>query len=1244
MNRKLLFSFLLWTLAAFIPAVAKEQLTVYEDGAVTNQYVPVYGYYADAFLKSEYVVDASLLADMDGKYITNLTWYLSTPASAAWGVTFQVFLKEVESTTLADWQCSADDLVWEGVLDGTGSTMSIELDTPYKYGGGNLLVGVYGITKGTYSKAFFYGETVEGASLQGHNASSLDAVNTNQRNFVPKTTFDYASAVVSKPTNLSVSDITPTSANVSWTAAGDEQSWLLGYKSSNDEEWTEMPVSATSAALEGLNVGSIYEVRVASVYADATSSFITTSFSTPVCADDAAKATINYTLSFPVTGGNGSWYGAEILVRHANGVEVATLAVTANNQATGTLDLCYDEPYEIVWSKPGLYPQYCAFQFTDEEGTVIYSHQAGTAPTAGVLFEYTPKVITVHKPSNFAASQVTYNSATLTWTPGQDEVPQSQWEVQYMAETDAALTNVMVNDEPSLTLSDLVENTTYVARVRAISGEQTSAFSSVIQFKTPEQFPRVTDLAASDVTFNSAVISWQGEAESYNLRYREAATAETILFESFESGIPSDWLNIDSDADGNNWSQFNPANFTNVEVAAKDGNYVAMSRSWSGNALTPDNWLITPKVQLGGTLKFWILDDGAYQETYGIYVSTRGTELGDFEQIGEDMLSPASTEWNEVSIDLSKYAGEEGYIAIRNYNCTDMDYMLIDAFGVYGATAEASEWNLVKDAASPYTITGLEPATAYDVEVQANYGDGQSVWVATSLTTNKPDAVPTALAQDDASPNSVTVSWEGPQSSYNLRYRKPAQKNGFYEDFENGLPSDWILYDQDGDGNNWYAASPSTDSAGNPTGFGSGMVTSASYISSGALTPDNWLVSPEIDLGGELSVWLRGQDPNYAEENFAIYISTTGYTPDDFVDEIVPETTATDVLTEYKADLSAYAGQRGWIAIRHFDVTDMFRLNLDNFYVKLGEETEYEWTTVENIEAKEYTIEGLETNTDYEVQVQGIYDGGVSEWTESLTVSTLKYEVKSLEELVEAGEEGSFFLSDYLSLVALSPDNQYIYVTNGEGLWARLAGISDYFNNTWVIFADPGIELDFSMADGIPTLTINTLGNLSYMAIGQVELEELDLTKSLSEPLQPCQVMTVKGYYDGQKLRAYSGENGTMGQGLNLAGDFQMEVGQQYSATFVVSLKEPWDANAPAGAPRRAPLGNTSAIDNIIATVLSSEVLDPAVTGIGDVKVDDSATRGEVQYFDIMGRYMGKSLDNAPAGLYIGTDGKKVRK
>ena len=1086
---------------------------------------------------------------------------------------------------------------------------------------------------------------MEGASLQGHNASSLDAVNTNQRNFVPKTTFDYASAVVSKPTNLSVSDITPTSANVSWTAAGGEQSWLLGYKSSNDEEWTEMPVSATSVALEGLNVGSFYEVRVASVYADATSSFITTSFSTPVCADDAAKATINYTLSFPVSGGNGSWYGAEILVRHANGAEVATLSVTANNQATGTLDLCYDEPYEIVWSKPGYYPQYCAFQFADEEGTVIYTHQAGTAPTAGVLFEYTPKVITVHKPSNFAASQVTYNSATLTWTPGQDEVPQSQWQVQYMAETDTELSSAIVDGEPSLTLSDLVENTTYVARVRAISGEQASAFSSVIQFKTPEQFPRVTDLAASEVTFNSAVISWQGEAESYNLRYREAATAEAILFESFESGIPSDWTVLDVDGDTKTWQLAQPASTFTTALPTCDGNNAVMSRSYdSSGALTPDNWLITPLVQLGGTLKFSVLDDGGYPETFGVFVSTRGTDPADFEQIGSDMTTPSNAAWTEVSIDLSQYAGEEGYIAIRNYNCSDMDFIMIDAFGVYGAASNAGEWNLVKDAASPYTITGLEPDTAYDVEVQADYGDGQSVWVATSFTTGQPDAVPTALAQDDATSNSVTVSWEGPQSSYNLRYRKPAQKNGFYEDFENGLPSDWILYDQDGDGNNWYAASSGTDNAGNPTGFGSGMVTSASYNSSGALTPDNWLVSPEIDLGGELSVWLRGQDPSYAEENFAIYISTTGYTPDDFVDEIVPETTATGVFTEYKADLSAYAGQRGWIAIRHFDVTDMFRLNLDNFYVKLGEETEYEWTTVENIEAKEYTIEGLETGTDYEVQVQGIYDGGVSEWTESLTVSTLKYEAKSLEELIAAGEDGTFYMTDYLSLVALSPDQQYIYVTNGEGLWARLAGISDYFNNTWVIYGDPGIELDFAMTEGIPTLTINTIGNIYYQAIGAIELEELDLTQSLSEPLQPCQVMTVKGYYDGQKLRAYSGQNGTMGQGLNLAGDFQMEVGQQYSATFVVSLKEPWDANAPAGAPRRAPLGNTSAIDNIIATVLSSEVLDPAVTGIGDVKVDDSATRGEVQYFDIMGRYMGKSLDNAPAGLYIGTDGKKVRK
>lgn len=48
------------------------------------------------------------------------------------------------------------------------------------------------------------------------------------------------------------------------------------------------------------------------------------------------------------------------------------------------------------------------------------------------------------------------------------------------------------------------------------------------------------------------------------------------------------------------------------------------------------------------------------------------------------------------------------------------------------------------------------------------------------------------------------------------------------------------------------------------------------------------------------------------------------------------------------------------------------------------------------------------------------------------------------------------------------------------------------------------------------------------------------------------------------------------------------------------------------------------------------------VTAVTEIK--PSVNKGPVRYFDALGRYVGTSLDSAPAGMYIGTDGTKIRK
>lgn len=161
-----------------------------------NEYVPVYGYYVENCNKSEFVMPAGELADMNGKLIRNMKFYLKTKADASWGnARFRVFMKEVDFTAF-DQDSPAfsgtDDatIVYEGELDGTKDVMNIFFSTPYLYKGGNLLIGCYEYETGNYKSANFYGENVTGACISG-NGYNINNITPYHRNFLPKTTFWY---------------------------------------------------------------------------------------------------------------------------------------------------------------------------------------------------------------------------------------------------------------------------------------------------------------------------------------------------------------------------------------------------------------------------------------------------------------------------------------------------------------------------------------------------------------------------------------------------------------------------------------------------------------------------------------------------------------------------------------------------------------------------------------------------------------------------------------------------------------------------------------------------------------------------------------------------------------------------------------------------------------------------------------------------------------------------------------------
>ncbi|MBQ7689975.1 MAG: choice-of-anchor J domain-containing protein [Muribaculaceae bacterium] len=892
-------------------------------------------------------------------------------------------------------------IVYEGALDGTGETITVDFNTPYTYQGGNLLIGIYNTTKGSYKGAYFYGESVEGASVQGHDSSSLDDVSVNQRNFIPKTTFTYTPSsgpVYRKPTDLAVSNITPNADTLTWTPGGSETAWNVEYASAENNQWTTLTVNTPSCTLEDLTNGHSYIVRVQGDYGDGNlSGWATTSFTTLYC-DEEDMGEITYELIDEYGDG---WSGNAIQVVNSDGKVEATLTLLTGSSTTGTLRLCYGETYSFVWVS-GDYGYECTFTLTDPEGDVILSHQGSTsdhsaAPTDGVLTTYFLMRSVTPKPTGLAATQLTYNSATLAWTPG--DTNQNRWQVTYSQgffkpNELPSLPITVVTGNPTLTIANLAENVTYTAYVRAETVAGVSKWSEACTFTTPFQFPAPADLAVTNVTAHNALASWNGNAKGYNLRYRQAAYYDVHMTESFEKGIPDDWTVIDSNADGNNWTIINMA--SQWDMPAYDGNNALISLGYVSGFITPDNWIITPRVALGGLLKYAIRDDGQYTGTYRIYVSTTDTDINSFTPLTDDLTSPGSTEWTELYADLSAYADKQGYIAFRHYNCNECDYLLFDDICVYGDFHELGEYVAINGiTGNSCRLENLSPGAKYEVDVQGTYDGGEtSLWTSATFTSPAADALPTELAVTDITDHTATVTWTGAQERYNLRYQMAAERIGFFEDFENGIPDNWTTIDADGDGNNGYVwdtdvqGRTKEDKYGNPTVFDARCATSASFSGS-ALTPDNWLITPQVELKGKLRVWLRSQDPEWAAEHFAIYASTTGNSIEDFTIVLADTTEAQNVYTEYVFDLSACNGQMGYIAIRHFDVTDMFRLNVDNFFIQYAESMPGEWVTLEGITAPR-TLTGLAPDTGYQVQVQGIMDDNTTtDWTEWVKFTTL---------------------------------------------------------------------------------------------------------------------------------------------------------------------------------------------------------------------------------------------------------------
>ncbi len=242
----------------------------------------------------------------------------------------------------------------------------------------------------------------------------------------------------------------------------------------------------------------------------------------------------------------GSCNAPTTVITLSDEVYAATLAFTNVNEDVT------NPTYGIVWGPQGFDPE-TAGTTVAPISTSTYTLSNLAATTSYDVYVYaicgsdngrkvkynfvTPFIPNCKTPNTIAASDITYNTANLTWNqPG--DVPQT-WTVRYAtadfdpataAATDYTELTITGSNTPAAQLTGLVAGTTYYVYIKStcstspVDESPWSAMSNsnpAYIFSTPECVTP-TNVTVSNVTNITADIAWTGNAAAYTLKYGQA--------------------------------------------------------------------------------------------------------------------------------------------------------------------------------------------------------------------------------------------------------------------------------------------------------------------------------------------------------------------------------------------------------------------------------------------------------------------------------------------------------------------------------------------------------------------------------------------------------------------------------------------------------------------------------------------------------------------------------------------------
>ncbi|MDD3644726.1 MAG: fibronectin type III domain-containing protein [Bacteroidales bacterium] len=612
-------------------------------------------------------------------------------------------------------QCSSDLQTWT--------------DLPFSHSGGNIPLTTQTVQFVPSADSLYIAWVIEGNHYRFNNWYIDDVFITE----IPPCV---------QPTNLAISNVSSTEATATWTAGGSETSWQIEYKTASAGTWTTQTVNNPTYTMTGLQPTTAYQVRVKSLCGSGSESAYTTVVSFTTSATPCVVPTNLAISNISSTGATATWLagGTESFWQ----IEYKT-----------ELDTVWTTQFVITstYTMTGLQPS------TGYEVRVksLCDNGEESAYTTAVSFTTAAPPCVV--PTNLAISNVSSTGATATWIAGGSE---TSWQIEYKTAT-ATTWIIQTVTTPTYTMIGLQPSTDYQVKVKSLCGGGVeSDYTTAVSFTTAAPLCVVpTNLAISNVSSTGATATWTagGSETSWQIEYK-TTTATTWIIQTVTTptytmiglqpstdyqvkvkslcgiGVESDYTTVVS------FTTAATPCVVPTNLAISNVSSTGATANWTAGG-SETSWQIEYKAASSGTWTTQTVNNPTYTMTdlqpttsYEIRVKSlcgAGVESAYTTVVSFTTAAPPCVVPTNLAISsISSTGATATWTAGGSETSWEFEYRLIGA----------ADWTTQTVTTPTYSMTGLQPSTAYEVRVKSLCDDGEesAYTEPVSFTT---DAIPT---------------------------------------------------------------------------------------------------------------------------------------------------------------------------------------------------------------------------------------------------------------------------------------------------------------------------------------------------------------------------------------------------------------------------------------------------------------------------------------------------------------------